>query len=360
MRQSFLTYIICAVLMLAACPLMAQQDIRLYGYVVDDDNVGIDLANVYIKGTTHGTSTNRNGFYELHTQRQDSLELVFSMVGYKTISQVIYPQASTMNINAILNIDAENLSEVEVRAIRRQTDMYDRTDVSTARLMPDATGGSIESLLITFAGVRQNNELSSQYNVRGGSFDENSVYVNGLEIHRPLLIRAGQQEGLSFVNSDMVESLSFSAGGFDAEYGDKMSSVLNIRYKQPTKFEGRVMASLLGASAYFGSGNSNYSMMHGLRYKTSRYMLGALPTKGNYNPNFFDYQTYITWKLGKRDADGSDNRRWSMSLMGNLSQNSYEFRPDSLNQSFGTFQVTRVMDAGFEGREIVGVLRKGL
>lgn len=326
-------------------------EVRLYGYVVDADNVGIDLANVYVEGTTRGTSTNRNGFYELLIPAGDSVTMVYSMIGYSTLRQVIRPDTKVMNINAMLTADAETISEIEVRALRRQTGMYDQTDVSAARLMPDATGGSIESLLITFAGVRQNNELSSQYNVRGGSFDENSVYLNGLEIHRPLLIRAGQQEGLSFVNSDMVESLSFSAGGYDAEYGDKMSSVLNIRYKQPRMFEARLTASLLGASAYVGSGNADYSMMHGLRYKTSRYMLGALPTKGNYNPNFFDYQTYITWKLGKRPTDGQDNRRWSMSVMGNFSQNSYEFRPDSLNQSFGTFQVTRVMDAGFEGRE---------
>ena len=219
--------------------------------------------------------------------------------------------------------------------------------------MPDATGGGIESLLITFAGVKQNNELSSQYNVRGGSFDENSVYVNGLEVHRPLLIRSGQQEGLSFVNTDMVESVDFSAGGFDAQYGDKMSSVLDIRYKRPTKLESRLSMSLLGANAYIGWGDSTQSQMHGIRYKTSKYMLGALDTKGNYKPNFLDYQTQMTWKVGASQSssespqksntfsgapqgkDFNSTRDWEIRFLGNFSQNSYEFIPDSSATNFG-------------------------
>ncbi|MBQ3914616.1 MAG: TonB-dependent receptor plug domain-containing protein, partial [Paludibacteraceae bacterium] len=163
----------------------------------------------------------------------------------------------------------------------------------------------IESLLITFTGVTQNNELSSQYNVRGGSFDENSVYVNGIEVHRPLLIRAGQQEGLSFVNADMTQTVSFSAGGFDARYTDKMASVLDITYKKPRSFESSIQASLLGVSGYAGFGNDRYTQMHGIRYKTSRYFLSMLPTKATYNPDFLDYQTYMTWKLGPKGSHSS-------------------------------------------------------
>lgn len=328
------------------------QTIRIYGYVVDAENVGIDMANVVVKDKNIGTTTNRNGYYELNVERSDSLVLIFSLLGYRGIEQPLHNLSEVMNVNAMLMSDSENIAEIEVHGIRKQIGMIDQTSVESLRQMPDATGGGIESVLITFAGVRQNNELSSQYNVRGGSFDENSVYVNGIEVHRPLLIRASQQEGLSFVNSDMVSSLQFSAGGFDAEYGDKMSSVLDIRYKQPRMFEAKLSASLLGASAYVGTGNENYSMMHGIRYKTSRYMLGALPTKGNYKPNFVDYQTYITWRLGKKKVgEDIDSRRWSMSVLGNFSQNSYEFRPDSLSQSFGTFQVARRLTAGFEGQE---------
>ncbi|MCQ2325250.1 MAG: TonB-dependent receptor plug domain-containing protein, partial [Paludibacteraceae bacterium] len=214
-------------------------------------------------------------------------------------------------------------------------------DAATTRVMPDATGGSIESLLITFAGVNQNNELSSQYNVRGGSFDENQVYVNGIEIHRPLLIRSGQQEGLSFVNPEMVENVQFSAGGFNACYGDKMSSMLDITYKRPTKLESSVSLSLLGANLYVGHGNERYSQMHGLRYKTSAYMLGALKTAGNYQPNYFDYQTYITWKA----------KDWTMSLLANYSQNDYRFVPDSLTESFGGTENAKNMSIWYEGQE---------
>ena len=304
-------------------------DVRLYGYVLDSDNRGIELANVYIEGTTTGTTTNQNGYYDITVEMSDTIVMVYSMIGYETIRQQLYTQNKVLGVNVVLPTNEEMLSEVTVRGIQRQTGTMDRTDVGVARLMPDATGGGIESLLITFAGVKQNNELSSQYNVRGGSFDENSVYVNGLEVHRPLLIRSGQQEGLSFVNTDMVESVDFSAGGFDAMYGDKMSSVLDIRYKRPTKLESHLGMSLLGANAYVGWGDSTQSQMHGIRYKTSKYMLGALDTKGNYKPNFIDYQTQMTWKVGE------ETRGWEIRLLGNFSQNSYEFIPDSSATNFG-------------------------
>ena len=212
------------------------REVRVFGYVLDTDNRSIELANVYLEeNTIIGTTTNQNGYYELYIDIQDTVTLVYSMIGYETIRQQLYTTRDVIGINVILPTNEELLNEVTVNAIQRQTNSMDRVDIGTARLMPDATGGSIESLLITFAGVSQNNEMSSQYNVRGGSFDENSVYVNGLEVHRPLLIRSGQQEGLSFVNPDMVESVDFSAGGFDAKYGDKMSSVLDIQYKRPTR-----------------------------------------------------------------------------------------------------------------------------
>lgn len=322
--------------------------IRIYGYVLDSDNRGVEFANAYIDGTSVGTTTNRNGYYDLHFDLQDTITLVYSMLGYETIRQAVYPGRDIMQINVILPTNTEALEEIEVRGLRRQTDMMDQTDIQALRVMPDATGGGIESILITFAGVNQNNELSSQYNVRGGNFDENSVYVNGIEIYRPLLLRAGQQEGLSFANPDMVDNLQFSAGGFDAQYGDKMSSVLDITYKKPDRTQSILNVSLLGASAYVGTGNQNYSMMHGLRYKTNRYMLGAMPTKGSYQPNFVDYQTYITWKL---DPKRKEQSRWEMSFLGNFSQNSYAFRPDSLSQAFGTYAQARNLRCFYTGQE---------
>ena len=320
-------------------------EVRVFGYVLDTDNRGVELANVYVEENTMiGTTTNQNGYYEFFVEVKDTITLVYSMIGYETIRQQLYTTRNVIGINVVLPTNEELLNEITVRGIQRQTNTMDRVDIGAARLMPDATGGGIESLLITFAGVSQNNETSSQYNVRGGSFDENSVYVNGIEVHRPLLIRSGQQEGLSFVNPDMVESVDFSAGGFDAKYGDKMSSVLDIQYKRPTQLESRLSMSLLGANGYVGWGDSTRSQMHGIRYKTSRYLLGTMDTKGEYQPNFVDYQTQMTWKAGKQ-------RRWDITLLGNFSQNSYIFAPDSSETATGTLQQAIEKVIYFEGQE---------
>ena len=341
---------IARVLSLAVCLLCSLvtwakvPEVRIFGYVLDSDNRGIDLANVFVEGTTTGTTTNQNGYYDLLVEMGDTITMVYSMIGYETIRQQLYTSNQVLGVNVVLPTNEEMLSEITVRGIQRQTGTMERTDVGVARLMPDATGGGIENLLITFAGVRQNNEMSSQYNVRGGTYDENSVYVNGLEVYRPLLIRSGQQEGLSFANTDMVESLDFSAGGFDAMYGDKMSSVLDIRYKRPERLESRLNISLLGASAYIGWGDSLQSQMHGVRYKTSKYMLGALDTKGNYKPNFLDYQTQMTWKVGEQ-------REWDITVLGNISQNSYVFEPDSSETSSGTMENPITKTIYYEGQE---------
>ena len=332
---------------------------RVYGYVVDQDNVGIELANVAAwtsdqddKQLLGGTATNKNGYYELILEEADTVVLHFTMIGYTAVQQRIIDLKEVLNINVQMLTDEQMLTEIEVRGIKHTQGTMDRIDASATRVMPDATGGSIESLLITFAGVSQTNELSSQYNVRGGSFDENSVYVNGMEIHRPLLIRSGQQEGLSFVNPEMVENVHFSAGGYGAQYGDKMSSVLDITYKRPQAFEASISASLLGAQLYVGHGDSTYSQMHGLRYKTSKYMLGGLATSGNYQPTYIDYQTYITWKAGSRKSkvEGRKTNPWTMSFLGNVSQNDYRFTPDSLSESFGG-QNAKNLSIYYEGQE---------
>ena len=335
---------ICLLIGVVMASLAHAHNVRIYGYVLGTDNRGVELANVYVEGTTIGTTTNQNGYYDLLVEMGDTITMVYSMIGYETIRQQLYTSNQVLGVNVVLPTNEEMLSEITVRGIQRQTGTMERTDVGVARLMPDATGGGIESLLITFTGVRQNNEMSSQYNVRGGTYDENSVYVNGLEVYRPLLIRSGQQEGLSFANTDMVESLDFSAGGFDAMYGDKMSSVLDIRYKRPERLESRLNISLLGASAYVGWGDSLQSQMHGIRYKTSKYMLGALDTKGNYKPNFLDYQTQMTWKVGKQ-------REWDITVLGNISQNSYVFEPDSSETSSGTMENPITKTIYYEGQE---------
>ena len=330
-------------LLLAGALFAHARNARVYGYVVDQNNVGIELANVVVLNADRpiGTATNKNGYYELLLDEADTVVLNYSMIGYTSVQQRIIDLREVININVQLLTDEQLLTEIEVRGIKHTQGTMEHIDAATTRVMPDATGGSIESLLITFAGVSQTNELSSQYNVRGGSFDENSVYVNGIEVHRPLLIRSGQQEGLSFVNPELVENVQFSAGGFGAQYGDKMASVLDITYKRPTAFEASISASLLGAQLYVGHGDSTYSQMHGLRYKTSKYMLGGLATAGNYQPTYIDYQTYITWKVAPK---------WHMSFLGNVSQNDYRFTPDSLSESFGG-QDAKNLSIYYEGQE---------
>lgn len=353
------TFIILALIAVFSFPLgkdgiglLSARTARIYGYVVDQDNVGIELVNVAVLNTDRpiGTVTNKNGFYELMMEESDTVVLNYSMIGYTTVQQRVIDLRDVLNINVQLLTDEQWLNEIEVRGIKHTQGTMDHIDAATTRVMPDATGGSIESLLITFAGVSQTNELSSQYNVRGGSFDENSVYVNGIEIHRPLLIRSGQQEGLSFVNPEMVENVHFSAGGYGAQFGDKMSSVLDITYKRPQAFEASLSASLLGAQVYVGHGDSTYSQMHSLRYKTSKYMLGGLATAGNYQPTYLDYQTYITWKVQSPKSKAENGDPWQMSFLANVSQNDYKFTPDSLSESFGG-QDAKNLSIYYEGQE---------
>lgn len=319
----------------------AQTKVRIYGYVIDTNNRGIELANVYFENTSVGTITNQNGYYELITEMRDSATIVYSMMGYQTIKHTIHPQQKVIQISVELPSLSKEIGELNVVGQRRQTSTIDMLDPSKYRIIPNSSGG-IESLLITFTGVSSSNELSSQYNVRGGNFDENAVYVNGIEVYRPLLVRSGQQEGLSFINTDMVQNVSFSSGGFDAKYGDKMSSVLDIDYKKPKKFEASYSLSLLGASAYLGTANKKFTQMHGIRYKTSQYLLGTLDTKGVYKPSFIDYQTYLTYQL---------KPKLELTFLGNFSQNSYTFIPDSSVTEFGTYNMGRKLTIFYEGQE---------
>ena len=192
------------------------------------------------------------------------------------------------------------------------------------------------------AGVSTHSELSSQYNVRGGSFDENFVYINNVEVYRPFLVRSGQQEGLSIINPNMVESVGFSTGGFEAKYGDKMSSALDIKYKRPKQTEGSISASMLGASGYFGLATKKLTWTNGLRYKTNRYLLGSLETKGEYNPNYLDYQTYLSWK---------PNNKWQVDFIGNISENHYNFEPEDRETNFGTMENVKSFRVYFDGQE---------
>jgi len=322
----------------------AQETVTISGYVMDAHSHAVELVNISdYKGTT-ATYTDEKGFYSIQLPKSDTIILRYSCISFQPTTRIIPAEMKKLQVNVTMSATSRTLKEVTVRGQQRQTNTLETLDASKIRLLPDASGGSIEALLVTFAGVSSNNELSSQYSVRGGNYDENLVYVNGIEVYRPLLIRAGQQEGLSFINPEMVQEVKFSAGGFDARFGDKMSSVLDIKYKKPEKTEAVATVSLLGANLYVGqsSKNGKFTQIHGLRYKTNAYLLGTLDTKGEYSPSFLDYQTYLTYKF---------TPTLEMSFLGNFSQNSYQFKPKDRNTDFGTYTQRYSLYVAFDGQE---------
>jgi hypothetical protein len=314
---------------MSVCAVSAQEAkrVKVYGNVRDVENNPLELVSVTVKGAILGAVTNEKGYYSMNINTGDSVVLVFSCLGYNRQERIIPQLSQDMRLNVKMSNMTFDLGGVSVTSSRRQTDMMEAIDAGRIKTLPDPSGGSIESLVVTYAGVSSNNELSSQYSVRGGNYDENIVYVNGLEVFRPLLIRSGQQEGLSFINPEMTENVQFSAGGFEARYGDKMSSVLDIIYKKPKYFEGSATASLLGASAYVGNAVGKFTQITGVRYKTTRSLLGTLDTEGEYNPDFVDLQTYVTYAL---------TPKLSADFMGNISVSNYNFMPKKKEIVFGT------------------------
>ena len=340
MKHLTTRYILVLAMLMTSLWSMAQT-FTLKGKVVDDEGQALELATVSCLEQAAVTMTNLKGEFQMTLHTADSVVIKFSMVGYQERRRVLYHPRTTQTLQIELHSKNE-LSGVTVTQRRRQTDQMEQLDIKDIKGAPSTTGNAVEELIQQQAGVSTHNELSSQYNVRGGSFDENSVYINNVEVYRPLLIRSGQQEGLSVINADMVESVNFSSGGFSAKYGDKMSSALDITYRRPEKFEATAMASLLGASAYVGTSNKTFSMSHGLRYKTNRYLLGSLETTGEYRPNQLDYQTYITYE---------PNRRWTLEFLGNISENHYNFKPKDRETSFGTMEDVKSFKVYFDGEE---------
>ncbi len=344
--------IITLIILLVAALSLQAQSFQLSGKVTDQDGNAIELCTIACLEQGVVTMADLKGEYKMTLHSADSVVIRYSMVGYQTKTRVLRNPRSNQKLQVTLQ-PMQSLQEVVVTEKRRQTTGTEQLDAKDLRQTPSTSGNAVEELVQQQAGVSTHNELSSQYNVRGGSFDENSVYINNVEVYRPLLIRSGQQEGLSIINSDMVEKIGFSSGGFEAKYGDKMSSVLDIQYRRPTRLEANVQASLLGGSVFLGYASkqkvtvgdqklSKFTMSHGLRYKTNRYLLGSLETKGEYRPNFLDYQTYITWQ---------PNERWSVDLIGNISENHYNFKPEDRETSFGTMQNVKTFKVYFDGQE---------
>jgi hypothetical protein len=330
---------------LKSFPAEAQGYAILFGRVTDSLNHPIELANVAVIGKSTGTSTDANGKFTIQVPSETELTVDISFLGYQSRRfKLFLENGEHKELNVVLAITAKELPSVEVRDQQIRNSSFIRLDPKTAKFIPTVSG-SVESLLKTLPGVSSTNELSSQYSVRGGNFDENLVYVNGIEIYRPFLVRTGQQEGLSFVNSDLVSSLIFSAGGFDAKYGDKMSSVLDVQYRKPTAFAGSAQASLLGAQASLEgiTKNRRFTYLAGVRYKTTKYILNALETKGAYKPNFVDVQGLITYNL---------TNKLELSLLAYYSRNSYKLVPESRETNFGTIQQAYRLSIFFDGQEV--------
>lgn len=339
--------------LLLCSAMVAVGQVRLYGKVTDENGQAMDVVHIRLSRGSVGTLTNFKGEYELLVSESDTLRVIFTSLGYKRTEKVvntrgIKPNESghrRMMLNVQMRPNQAMLNDVEVTAQRQtQPGNLEHFSVENVQNMRSASGNAIEDMLSTMAGVNTNNELSSQYSVRGGSFDENLVYVNGIEVYRPQLIASGQQEGLSFVNPSMVGSLDFSTGGFSSQYGDKMSSVLDITYRKPEKFDADASVSFTGASASLGQRAGGFTQLHGLRYKRNAAILNSLETKGEYDPIFFDYQTYLTWNFGK-------DEQWEASFLGNVAINDYRFVPESRETSFGTWQDSHSFKVYFDGQE---------
>ena len=316
------------------------------GKITDFKLNPLAAVNISIIDQSGGLISDNDGFYKVNIKANRSYVIAFSFIGYKTekIRVPMLKKGQKYTLNISLEESNTLLDDIIVKDQKSRKNNLSRIKTKHVEVIP-GSGGGIESVLKTLPGVSSANELSSQYSVRGGNFDENLVYVNGIEVYRPFLIHSGQQEGLSFVNTDLVGSILFSAGGFSAKYGDKMSSVLDIKYKQPKKIASSLSLSLLGGSAHLEgiSKNRRLSYLLGFRHKSNQYLLSSLDTEAEYVPRFSDLQTYLNYKI---------NTNWDISLLTNISKNQYQMIPQDRNTDFGTFNEALRLTVFFEGQEL--------
>lgn len=318
----------------------------LWGKVADENGVPVELVNVSLRNYPFGTITNKKGEYLLRIPSGRDISVVFSMIGYEMVEKPLKVSSeSSVELNIVLNSSAEEISEIVVLDQRQTSGNIVKINPKSINGLPDVGMGSVEGIIKTLPGVNSSNELSNQYSVRGGSFDENLVYVNDIEVYRPFLVRSGQQEGMSFVNSDMVSSIEFSSGGFDAKYGDKMSSVLDIKYKRPIEFSASVTAGLMGALAHIEniSSDKKFTYNMGVRYKSFKFLLGTLENRGDYDPTFLDFQGYYTYQLSEKTE---------LSFLGTASSNQYQYYPKSRESRSGKALEQQVLYVEYEGKEI--------
>ena len=319
------------------------QTARVKGVILDEFNLPIE--NVTIKSGDKGTVTNANGFYFLEIPANTKVTLTFSHVSFKkTTVEITLKPNEDYELNPVLSSKVEQIGEVTVTgANKKRVEGITAIDPVIIRRIPGANAG-IENIIKTLPGVYSNNELSTSYAVRGGNYDDNLVYVNEIEVYRPFLIRSGQQEGLSFTNTDMVEAVDFSAGGFQSKYGDKMASVLDITYRNPTKFKAGLEASLLGGSLTVEgvSKNQKWNNITGVRYRDNSLLVNSQETETNFRPTFFDVQSMVNFNA---------SAKWQFSFLGNISQNRYNYQPLTRQTNFGTIDEPIALLVFYEGQE---------
>ena len=324
---------------------VAQDMATVSGKLTDSKGKPAEAVAVSVMGLPGGVSSDQSGKYELKVPAGEAITLVYSHISFETKKLLLtLTPGQVLNLDHKLETSSTLLGDVTVEDKRTRTSTLVRIDPKIVSIMPSATGG-VEALVKTMPGVMSNNELSSQYSVRGGNYDENLVYVDDVQIYRPFLVRSGQQEGLSFINSDMVSSILFSAGGFDAKYGDKLSSVLDIRYRVPKESAGTASLSLLGGSLHLEGTSEGYRFSYqiGLRQKSTRYLLNSLNTEGDYRPSFTDIQTHLTYDLTPKSE---------LSFIGNYARNKYLFIPQNRETQFGTVNEALQLTIYFDGQEL--------
>lgn len=334
-------------LFLLSLPLMlsAQKKANIYGKITDDLGNTLELVNIAVIGTSYGSSSDSRGSYSLDLPADTTLEVVYSFIGYSQIKKTVNLKAGEeRKIDVTMQSVSTMLPDAVISDRQLNSSTITRLDARKISMVPSSSAGGVENLVKTLPGVSSTNELSSQYNVRGGNFDENLIYINGIEIYKPLLIGSGQQEGMSVINPNLVSNIDFSAGGFSAEYGDKLSSALDITYKKPLITAASLSLSFLGAEAHAEGTLAKHRLSYlvGARYKNNKYILGNMETKGSYQPNFTDIQGILSYSISPK---------WELSAFGYYSRNSYQMVPETRQTDFGNIQEAHRLTIYFDGKE---------
>ena len=312
--------------------------------IIKDEN-GKPIEGVAVTHNKKGSSSNNKGEYSIQVQSGQLITITFSHVSFNTLTKrVRIPKNRTLNFSPKLLSKTEEIDEVVVKNNKEIAQGIDKLPIETIKKLPAANEGIESTLKNIGLGVSGTNELSTQYNVRGGNYDENLVYVNGIEVYRPFLVRSGQQEGLSFVNPNLTQNVKFSAGGFQAKYGDKLSSVLDITYKRPEQFNVALEASVLGGSATIENitSNNKLSSIVGFRYRNNSLFVNSKDVETNFKPNFTDVQTYVSYQF---------NENFNLDFLGNFSLNNYEYIPISRRTNFGTIADPLALIVNYQGKE---------